>query len=294
MVASDQFNPNTLEHCNSQVRSVDKDPRSLRVFRRLQELGLIHHAVVPKARSKNQVSIPEPLIITQRNEILRGFEQRDQAISESRETVWCLEIEFETEEEVICWLLSQRERLPFLNAFSRVALALSYAAEIAERGRLNQRLGGKLKHLTNLSNASVANTRREIAKLAGVSEGNVRKAKAILDKGIESVIAAVHRGEVSIHRAFAWLNQNQAALLSEHRLQSIRNTFHPATKRTRAIRKLKSDSAPKLMKYLEAINEDQDTELSIFRLDLPGKSIIVSKEICDEAQLTDDGGICES
>jgi len=61
--------------------------------------------------------------------------------------------------------------------------------------------------------------RREIARAAGVSEGNVNKVRQILARGIPELFDALHAGELSIHRAWKWLGppSQQSESLKQYR-----------------------------------------------------------------------------
>jgi hypothetical protein len=72
---------------------------------------------------------------------------------------------------------------------------------------LNQRIGSQGKGSPNLTEADRLDVRREIAKAAGVSAGNVTKVKKILLYAISELQDALRGGELSIHRAWQWVNR---------------------------------------------------------------------------------------
>jgi hypothetical protein len=74
---------------------------------------------------------------------------------------------------------------------------------IAESARANEQQGGRGKGLMNSSNP--VHTRTALAKVAGVSEDTMRKAKVITREADEPTKAALRRGEVTIHRAYVRL-----------------------------------------------------------------------------------------
>ena len=57
---------------------------------------------------------------------------------------------------------------------------------------------------SNLTNDTHKDVRKDIARLAGVSTGNVTKVKQILDSVTPEVQERLLRSEVSIHRAWQW------------------------------------------------------------------------------------------
>ena len=55
--------------------------------------------------------------------------------------------------------------------------------------------------------ANPIDVRSEIARMAGVSSGNVTKVKQILARACQELQEELRRGEVSIHRAHSWSSQ---------------------------------------------------------------------------------------
>ena len=86
------------------------------------------------------------------------------------------------------------------SAFFRILLALELEPMFREEARERQRVGGKKKLWSNLAKASSLHVRSEIARIAGVSAGNVTKVKYVLDKGHAELIVSMKTGEVSIHK----------------------------------------------------------------------------------------------
>jgi hypothetical protein len=77
---------------------------------------------------------------------------------------------------------------------------------------LFSRLGGQFKGLTTLSEAQAINCRREIARLAGVSEGTLGKVRRLLQMACLELLAALREGEVSIDCASGWLHNPEKQL----------------------------------------------------------------------------------
>ena len=78
------------------------------------------------------------------------------------------------------------------------ATLLTIIAALAKEARSNDLPS------SNLTNDTRRDVRKDIARLAGVSTGNVTKVKQILDSVILEVRERLLRGEVSIHRAWLW------------------------------------------------------------------------------------------
>jgi hypothetical protein len=108
-----------------------------------------------------------------------------------------------------------------LNDFVRIELALDLEPHFQEKAQINQQAGGQQKGLSKLTTAQRVNTRREVARLAGVSSGNVRKVKNILRHACSSLLQAAREEEVSINLAEKWCLGPEAQQQEHLRLMRI-------------------------------------------------------------------------
>jgi hypothetical protein len=144
----------------------------------------------------------QPLLITQENVIVDGYARWRIARHQQRDTILCQVCQL-TEQEALQRILQTSRRPEWLNAFSRVQLALDLEPWFREKARANQSAGGKEKVSSKLTEDRRIDCRKQIANLAGVSTGNVTKVKQILDSaGALQLIEALRPGEISIHRAW--------------------------------------------------------------------------------------------
>jgi hypothetical protein len=144
----------------------------------------------------------QPLLITQENLIVDGNARWRIARRQQRETLLC-QVCHLTEQEALQRMLQNHCRPDWLNAFSRVELALELEPWFREKARANQSAGGKNKLSSKLTEDRRLDCRKQIAALAGVCTGNVTKVKQILDSaGAQQLIAALRSGEIRVHRAW--------------------------------------------------------------------------------------------
>jgi hypothetical protein len=144
----------------------------------------------------------QPLLITHENLIVDGYARWRIARHHQRETILCQVCRL-TEQEALQRILQTHRRPEWLNAFSRVQLALDLEPWFQEKAWLNQSNGGKNKGSSKLTEDRRIDCRKQIAALAGVSTGNVTKVKQILDsQRALRLIEALRPGEISIHRAW--------------------------------------------------------------------------------------------
>src|SRR5208337_4095525 len=167
--------------------------------------------------------------------ILKGHEICELARRRGLERVSCLEYDLD-EGEALLWIIEHSHQDQELNPYCRIVLALDYEPSFRERARQNQRLGGQFKGSTTLPEAQEIDCRREIAALAGVSEGTLAKIRRLLQAGRPELLEALREGEVSIHRASVWLRNPEKQLdqLTLHRsLRGITNTIDSLLRRHR-------------------------------------------------------------
>lgn len=145
----------------------------------------------------------DPLLVTRDGLILDGYVRWELARKQGRSTLQCIELDL-TEAEGLHWLLQRHRRTNGLSDFSRILLALDLEPWFRERAWANQRAGGQGKGSSKLTEAQRVDVRQEIASAAGVSVGNVSKAKQILATASAELQQALRSGEVRIHRAWSW------------------------------------------------------------------------------------------
>jgi len=90
-----------------------------------------------------------------------------------------------------------------LNDFQRNEVALKYEKIIAEKMRERQRMAGGDKKSekakiandqTNHSDFDKTSKRKEMAKIAGTSEGSIQRSKLIIEKGTQEQIDRARKG----------------------------------------------------------------------------------------------------
>src|SRR5450432_4016125 len=150
-----------------------------------------------------RMAFREPIIKTRNGIIVDGYARWELARRQGRQTILCLEYDL-TDEEALHWLIQSHRPLRGLNSYSRVLLALDLEPSLQERARANQQAGGQTKGSSNLTEAQRLDVRSEIAAVAGVSTGNVTKAKQLRETAHPRVELAIRTGEISIHKGWQW------------------------------------------------------------------------------------------
>lgn len=144
-----------------------------------------------------------PLIITQDGLIVEGSALWHLARLQHRTTLPCIVRNMNSEEALI-YIIEKSNRSTGLNDYVRILIALELEPWFRTRAKSNQQQGGKEKGSTLLTEAERLDVRQEIADAAGVAVGNVSNVKRLLMYALPDILAALHNGEIRIHRASAW------------------------------------------------------------------------------------------
>jgi hypothetical protein len=246
-----------------------------------------HRLTVSAARlsslaEQGERALQEPLFITQNHLILDGYARWELARQQGCADLPCLEFEL-SEAEALLWLLHKHRRSNGLNAFNRILLALDLEPWLKERARSNQQAGGRNKGPSKLTEVEKLDVRSEIAVAAGVSVGNVSKAKQLRTSAVAEVLDALRSGEISIHRGWRWSQSAPAAqrealwcYRSERGvIQEIRTLISKHCARN-------SPKAPDLihiLKALSALGPEELASVEVKSLRARGKTIFITEEL---------------
>ena len=131
---------------------------------------------------------------------------------------------------------------------------------------------------SNLTNVGRKDVRAEIARIAGVSTGNVTKVKQLLGTVSPEVRESLRRGDVSIHQGWLWRHlsvKQQRDALWAHRNrketgQTIRRLIAQHT-RSRSV-------VPTVDQLRAELGRLATDETAVVVADIPGNAIVVTPE----------------
>lgn len=106
------------------------------------------------------------------------------------------------------WMFRRQEGRRNWTPGQRAACALELKPAIAERAKERQVRKSNSVPM-NSSEQKPVDTRKELAKIAGVSEDTIRKAEVVMEKGTPEVKAALKSGEISTNEAFKETKKSQ-------------------------------------------------------------------------------------
>lgn len=150
-----------------------------------------------------------PVLVTAEGFIIDGYARWELAKRQGRPTLLCLEYDI-PQDHALELLIQTHRRSHGLNDFRRIELALDREQSFKEQALLNRSEGGRLKALSTLTEAEKVDSRKEIARLAHVSVGNVHKVKYILANSCSPLTEAARTGEISINLAEKWSHAPEA------------------------------------------------------------------------------------
>jgi hypothetical protein len=197
----------------------------------------------------------------------------------------CVELDV-GEEEALRVILNKHRRSAGWNDYNRIRMASRLKEVVRRRARANQQAGG---HLKGSSKLTEANVRKEIARAAGVCEGNVTKVDQLCNAD-PGVLKALASGEIHIHRAWLWrqlTSQKQRERLRQDRLQELRRKVRRLVQKRRArtgaeVKLLMPADLGDLIQELSTLrlsdSADSDS-IPIFRIDAPGPIVFLTTEL---------------
>jgi hypothetical protein len=279
------------------------DPKCRLVWRQAGELvahpsylrnGLaVPVSKIAALRELGDLAFKEPIIVTRDRVIIDGYARWQTARKCGRKAVLCLEYDL-SEIEALRWLIQSHFPSRGLSAYSRILLARDLRPSLRERALSNQQVGGRHRDPSNLTEAEKIDVRREIAKAAGVSVGNVTKFEQLRLTAGSAVLEALSRGEVRIHKAWGWRKMHPTQQTEQLRLHRLKRDLRQKVKTLISKHRVKEpssgqpslsvDDLSQLTQRLSRMVLEQIEELGpvvISLINLPGKGVFLTQELFD-------------
>jgi DNA polymerase III delta prime subunit len=225
----------------------------------------------------------DPIAITRDRIVIDGYARLELAKRTGRQMLDCFEYELRSEdalEELIRTHCASRG----LTDFVRIELALDLESHFQRKALINQQAGGQGKGLSKLTIAEQVNTRREVARLAAVSCGNVRKVKNILADACSSLRQAAREEEVSINLADRWCLEPEAQQQEHLRLMRIERGIKRKARNLVAAhlaRVSPSTRDRQVIKLSDLVGLLNIGSVEVEIVDAPGRTMFATKELID-------------
>jgi hypothetical protein len=233
-----------------------------------------------------------PLLVTQDKFIIDGYARRELARRKGRPTLQCVEYDL-TEQQALEWSIQTHRPSQGLSDFIRIELALDLEPYFQEKAALNQQAGGRGKGLSKLTTAERVNSRREVARVAQVSVGNVHKVKYILEHACSPLKQAARTREISINLADKWSHEPEGKQLEHLRRLRIergirRKARHLVAAELALVEPKANEQVMRLPDFatlvsqLTAIAPERSKEFDTIEVNLvdgPGRAIFITEEL---------------
>jgi hypothetical protein len=239
---------------------------------------------------RGDLAFCDPIAITRDRIVIDGYARWELAKRVGREVLDCIEYDLSSE-EALGELLRTHRPSGGLTDFLRIELALDLESYFQGKALINQQVGGKDKGASKLTIAQRVNTRREIARVASVSAGNVRKVKQILTHACSPLLQAARIEEVSINLAEKWSHEPERQQQEHLRLFRLERGLkrkarhlvasHLARMSPPALdrRVMKLSDLVGLLNQLDSSTEIDVASIEVRLVDAPGRMVFVTEEL---------------
>mgnify|MGYP006916146716 CR=1 FL=1 len=120
------------------------------------------------------------------------------------------EMEFDNRDEAKLWIINTQMGRRNLTDFAKCELVLPLEATLKAVAKKTQ---GRRNDLTNfspnLAKSKKTDTREDLAQMAGVSHGNLDKAKKLIASANDETLEKLRSGELSIHTAYTQMKDRK-------------------------------------------------------------------------------------
>ena len=138
-------------------------------------------------------------------------------------------ISFHDKTEAKCWIITNQLGRRNLSPFSRCELVLRYEGELKEQANRIRREKISKFRITGVMSPSATDTHTLLANMAGVSTGNLHKAKYILAYGDEETKWRLRNDEITIHFAYTTLRGSDPRKAAADILRDVKSLVNALT-----------------------------------------------------------------
>lgn len=119
--------------------------------------------------------------------------------------------DFKDRDAIKEWIIRNQFARRNLTPMQRAELALKLEPLIAKKAKANQKAGGGSGSSGRQNSDNPVDTKKELAKAAGVSHDTISRAKKILEGAPPEVVQAVRSGDTSINQAYSDIRHHEKA-----------------------------------------------------------------------------------
>lgn len=165
--------------------------------------------------------------------------------------------ELKTREDVKQWMLEQQLGRRNLSPVERYEIVQKFKSIFQKKAKENQSSGGK-----GLTNLSKVNTRKEMAKATGVSEGTYQKLDKVMQSNNEEVKQKLRKKKISVDKAYREIKNPKSEkepLTPEQKIIEFDNRMNEIDKEISSLRTERES----LMRRRSSLFEELDIECEL-------------------------------
>jgi hypothetical protein len=220
--------------------------------------------------------------ITASRTILDGLAQWKSALGAKCSRILCIEYSL-TDEQALEWLLRRHRRRNGWNSYCRILTALQLEPKFKQEALANQVAGGQNKGLSSLTKAAEMHVRLKLAERADVCEAYIDYVKELRKEADASVLQALERGEMSIHRAWTWRKfskPEQREILENGTADKAVRLAFPRPRKAQTV----SIDPRRVLQVLGMLLDRDAGEIKFSVIPIPGKRFAMSEELFTSVQ----------
>lgn len=141
----------------------------------------------------------------------------------------CREMIFDSRNEAMAWMIRNQLGRRNLPNYERARLALRLKEAIAAEAKANQERTAE-NRVRQISDKQSIDTKKELAKVAGVSHDTIHKVDVIEQKAPDEIKEQLRRGEVSINKAYNAIRESERPAPSTPPVNTIEEETRQTTK----------------------------------------------------------------
>jgi N6-adenosine-specific RNA methylase IME4 len=192
-------------------------------------------------------------------------------------------MDFASRDEAIRWIILNQFGRRNLSAWDRSELALKLKPIIAEKAKERQEMGINQYSLCQKSDKPAIDTKKELAKVAGVSHDTISKVEKIQQQATPEIKEAVKSGEMSINQAYQATRREEKKAEVKRRIEDYSKVQTGVIDIKKPEKKYNIVYADPPWRYWESGNKNQSEHYTTMTIEdickLPVKDIIADDSV---------------
>ena len=177
----------------------------------------------------------DPLVVWREEGILLDGHNRYEICQEHKLDFATVAISLSSRDAAKAWVIRNQFGRRNLTPYQRAELALALEPLVAAKAKANERRGGGSGPSGRQKSDSPVDTKRELAKVAGVSHDSIAKAKFLRDNADERTKNRLRKGDVSLHAAYKSVRKQKRKEEKTQTKAAVPSDLPAATDRYRVI-----------------------------------------------------------